>query len=63
VREQSRKIGFVAAALEQAQGREIPSWIEVDRGNFSAVYKSSPPREELNEPTIREQYVVEYYSR
>ncbi len=63
VREKSRKIGFIAAALEQAQGREQPSWIEVDRENFAATFKNPPPREELNEPMIREQYVVEYYSR
>jgi small subunit ribosomal protein S4 len=63
IRENSKKIGLVAASLGQAQGREIPSWIEVDRENFKAVYKSGPPREELNEPMIREQYVVEYYSR
>lgn len=63
IRERSRKIAYVAAALDQAQGREQPSWIEVDRENLAAVFKGAPPREELNEPQIREQYVVEYYSR
>lgn len=63
VRQKSRKIAYVARALEAAQSRAVPSWVEVDRGNFAGVFKQLPPREELNEPLIREQYVVEYYSR
>src|SRR6187399_1482991 len=63
VREKSRKIGFIQAALASAQGRPIPSWVEVDKANFSAVFRGAPPREELQDPAVREQYVVEYYSR
>jgi small subunit ribosomal protein S4 len=63
IREKSRKIGFIAASLAAAQGRQVPSWVEVDKDKFSGVLKSLPPREELNEPTLREQLVVEYYSR
>jgi small subunit ribosomal protein S4 len=63
IREKSRKIAFVAASLAAAQGRQVPSWVEVDKDKFSGVLKSLPPREELNEPTLREQLVVEYYSR
>lgn len=63
LREKSRKIAYVGAALEMAKGREQASWLEVDRENFAAVFRGSPPRDELNEPMIREQYVVEYYSR
>ncbi|MEN9577748.1 MAG: hypothetical protein RJA70_757 [Pseudomonadota bacterium] len=63
IHEKSRKIAYVTAALDMAQGRERASWIEVDRENLSATFKNAPPREELNEPSIREQYVVEYYSR
>lgn len=63
VREKSRKIAFVQAALELAATREQASWVEVDRENFAVTLRSLPPREELNEPSIREQLVVEYYSR
>jgi small subunit ribosomal protein S4 len=63
IREKSRKITFIAASLAAAQGRQVPSWVEVDKDKFSGVLKSLPPREELNEPTLREQLVVEYYSR
>jgi small subunit ribosomal protein S4 len=63
IHEQSRKIAYVAAALTAALGRQVPSWVEVDRPNFIGTFKSLPPREELNEPSMREQLVVEYYSR
>ena len=63
VREKSRKIAFVQGSLDAAQGRPIPSWVEVDKASFSAVYRGAPPREELQDPAVREQYVVEYYSR
>jgi len=63
IRERSRKIGFIQAALESAESRPRPSWVEVDKDAFSGVFKSMPVRDELNEPMVREQYVVEYYSR
>ena len=63
VREKSQKIAYVKAALDSAQTRQVPSWVEVDQEKFMATFTSIPPREELNEPMIREQYVVEYYSR
>jgi small subunit ribosomal protein S4 len=63
IREKSRKIAYVAAALTAAQGRQVPSWVDVDRGAFTGTFKSLPPRDELNEPSMREQLVVEYYSR
>jgi small subunit ribosomal protein S4 len=63
IRESSRKIGGVNAALAQVEKRPTLSWLELDKAHFSGVFKAAPVREELNEPVIREQYVVEYYSR
>jgi small subunit ribosomal protein S4 len=63
IREESRKIGLVIAAVEASSSRQQPSWLEVDKANFAGLVKSMPVRDELNEPAIREQYVVEYYSR
>ncbi len=63
IRESSRQIAFVAAALAAAQTRPVPGWVEVDQAKFVGTVKSMPIRDELNEPTLREQYVVEYYSR
>ena len=63
VREQSRHIKFIAASLAQVERRAQLSWLELDKANFSGVFKGQPVRDELNEPPIREQYIVEYYSR
>jgi small subunit ribosomal protein S4 len=61
--EGARKFKFVAAAIAGADKRPLTSWLEVDRANFTGSVKSPPVREDLNEPEIREQLVVEYYSR
>ncbi len=63
VRPKSREIKEVVASLAQVEKRPMLSWLELDKGNFAGVFKGLPVREELNEPAIREQYVVEYYSR
>jgi small subunit ribosomal protein S4 len=63
IHEKSRKIAFVAASLDASEKRQRASWIEVDKANFAGVFKAHPVRDEINEPMIREQYVVEYYSR
>jgi small subunit ribosomal protein S4 len=63
LREKSRKIAYVAAALASAEGRPAAGWLEVDKANFGGTVKSMPIRDELNEPALKEQYVVEYYSR
>lgn len=61
--EKSRKIKAIAAAVAGADKRPVASWIEVDRANFTGTVKGAPVREDLNEPEIREQLIVEYYSR
>jgi small subunit ribosomal protein S4 len=53
----------VAEAIAGADKRPVLSWLEIDRENFAGTIKTAPVREELNEPDIREQLVVEYYSR
>jgi small subunit ribosomal protein S4 len=61
--EGARKFKFVAAAVAGADKRPLASWLEADRANFAGTVKGPPVREDLNEPEIREQLVVEYYSR
>lgn len=63
IREKSSKVAFIQAALAGAEGRQQPSWLEVDKEKLTGTFKGMPVREELNEPMVREQYVVEYYSR
>jgi small subunit ribosomal protein S4 len=63
VRPKSREIKFVVAALAQVDRRPQLSWLDLDKANFIGTFKGAPVRDELNEPPIREQYIVEYYSR
>ncbi len=50
------------AALEAAESRGFPEWIEVDVKAAKGVFKSYPARQELP-PSINEGLVVELYSR
>jgi len=61
--EKARTFKRVVAAMEGADKRAVLSWLDVDKENFSGSIKAPPVREELNEPVIDEQLVVEYYSR
>jgi small subunit ribosomal protein S4 len=61
--EGARKFKFVGAAIAGADKRPVASWLEIDRANFAGSVKGPPVREDLNEPEIREQLIVEYYSR
>lgn len=63
IRESSRKIPDLVAAMAASEKRPMVSWLEMDKANFTGTVKTLPVREELNEPSIREQYIVEYYSR
>lgn len=62
VRERSRKVARIVEALEQADRRGVPEWIEVNREAFSGVLKAIPRRVDLTMP-INEQLVVELYSK
>jgi small subunit ribosomal protein S4 len=58
------RLGFAfTRSLAQVDKRPQLSWLELDKANFTGTFKGAPVREEMNEPAIREQYVVEYYSR
>ncbi len=63
IREKSHKIAYVQTALAASANRQQASWVEVDKDKLAGVFKGMPVRDELNEPMVREQYVVEYYSR
>jgi small subunit ribosomal protein S4 len=52
----------VKAALEAADGRGFPEWLEVDSKAGKGVFKAYPQRAELP-ATINESLVVELYSR
>ena len=62
VKEASRKIKHVGESMEFAQGRGIPSWLELDGANSAGTVVEVPTRDEIRVP-IQEQLIVELYSR
>ena len=52
----------VKAALEAAESRGFPEWLEVDAKAGKGIFKALPQRADLP-PTINESLVVELYSR
>jgi small subunit ribosomal protein S4 len=62
VREKSRKNTRIAEALEFAQGRGIPPWLELDAEEMTGKILEAPTREDIRFP-IQEQLIVELYSR
>ncbi|WIM05343.1 MAG: 30S ribosomal protein S4 [Candidatus Nitricoxidivorans perseverans] len=60
--DQTRNHLRTKAALEAAEARGIPEWIEVDVKAGKGVFKAFPAREDLP-PSINEGLVVELYSR
>lgn len=62
VRERSRKIARIQAALTQAEHRGAPDWLEVQAEAFTGRVKVLPQREDLTMP-INEQLIVELYSK
>lgn len=62
VREKSRQMNKVMAAVQGVNRRVIPSWLEVDHGAFKGTIKDLPSRDEIQVP-VEENMIVEYYSR
>jgi small subunit ribosomal protein S4 len=62
VREKSRKNLHIAEAVEFAQGRGIPPWLELEADAFKGKVLENPAREDIRFP-IQEQLIVELYSR
>ena len=59
-----RHKGLVAVqnALESVVRRGVPSWIEVDKEKMTGKIRLLPARDDITVP-IKEQLIVEYYSR
>jgi len=62
VREKSRTVSRIVEAMEQAERRGVPEWLEVQREAFSARVKNLPARADLTMP-INEKLIVELYSK
>jgi small subunit ribosomal protein S4 len=62
VKQASREVTKIMAAIESVKKREIPGWLEADHGAFKGVVKDMPTRENVTLP-VEENMIVEYYSR
>jgi small subunit ribosomal protein S4 len=62
VRERSRQVTRIQEALELAQRRGVPDWLEMQPEAFAGTVKAFPTRADLTMP-INEKLVVELYSK
>jgi small subunit ribosomal protein S4 len=62
IRERSRDLVVIQAALESVDSRGIPDWLELDKGAFKGTVRALPAKEQVTLP-VNEQMVVELYSR
>ena len=62
LRERSKKVERVTAALEALEGKSLPQWLEIDTESQQGTIKQLPVREDITLP-IDEQLIVELYSR
>jgi small subunit ribosomal protein S4 len=62
IREKTKKNVNIVGSMEAASSRMIPEWLSLDKANARGVVKSLPKRENLS-PNIREQLIVELYSK
>ncbi len=58
----NKELFSVKNALESVVRRGVPSWIELDKEAMKGVIRLLPVREDITMP-IKEQLIVEYYSR
>ena len=57
-----KNLPSVQNALESVVRRGLPSWLELDKDEMKGMVRLLPTREDITVP-IKEQFIVEYYSR
>jgi small subunit ribosomal protein S4 len=62
VKEASRKITRIQEAVDLAQRRGVPEWLEVDKDTFLGKMRAYPARADITVP-VNEQLIVELYSK
>jgi small subunit ribosomal protein S4 len=62
LRERSKNVARISAALEALEGRSLPQWLEIEKTASEGTIKQLPVREDITLP-IDEQLIVELYSR
>jgi small subunit ribosomal protein S4 len=62
VREKSRRLIPVQEAVQLSDGRIIPTWLDVNKGELSVTVSDLPARAMIDTP-VQEQLIVELYSK
>jgi small subunit ribosomal protein S4 len=62
IRDRSKQVERITAALEALEGKAVPQWLEMDIAAGEGTIKQLPVREDVTLP-IDEQLIVEWYSR
>lgn len=62
VKPKSHELLAITSALEVAEGRGAPGWIDVDREAFRGSINALPVKDDIGAP-VNEQVIVELYSR
>ena len=62
IKDKSKEVTRFQMAVDAVERRGTPTWIDLDKTNFSGTIKALPNREELTMP-MQEQLVVELYSK
>lgn len=62
VRERSRRLGEFRELPQALEGRAVPDWLSLDAAQLRGQVVSLPSREAIDIP-LREQLIVEFYSR
>jgi small subunit ribosomal protein S4 len=62
VLDSSRGSAYFAAVAKELQGRGVPDWLTLDARGLSGRVASLPTREQID-TALKEQLIVEYYSR
>lgn len=62
VRPKSKEMVRISESLTQVEARKVPEWIELQKTELQAVIRDLPTRDQLP-PTMKEQLVVELYSK
>ncbi len=62
IREKSQQKPRIVTSLDGVDRRGVPEWLELDKGAFTGKVRSNPVREAITLP-VKEQLIVEFYSR
>lgn len=62
IKDNSKKLDIIKAAVEASNGTNVPAWLKVDVDNLAGEVISLPKAEELDIP-VKEHLIIEFYSK